>query len=152
MIPYEELVEALDRYVAKNGGTPQSARVPSSASSAPSPMASAPAASARPASSASASAASAPAASAPAAAFSAHAPIDYDASAHDDDLPPSASFDEPHDPDLPSLGDDHGDADATHVGAMPGGVAALPPPLAPVHDEDHSNEIDIHDVLDDDEV
>jgi len=30
MIPYEELVEALDRYVAKNGGTPMSARAPAS--------------------------------------------------------------------------------------------------------------------------
>jgi len=30
MIPYEELVQALDRYVAKNGGTPMSARAPSS--------------------------------------------------------------------------------------------------------------------------
>ena len=29
MIPYEELVAALDRYVARNGGTPQSARAPS---------------------------------------------------------------------------------------------------------------------------
>ena len=28
MIPYEELVAALDRYVARNGGTPQSARAP----------------------------------------------------------------------------------------------------------------------------
>jgi hypothetical protein len=28
MIPYEELVAALDRYVARNGGTPQSARMP----------------------------------------------------------------------------------------------------------------------------
>ena len=31
MIPYEELVQALDRYVARNGGTPQSARAPASA-------------------------------------------------------------------------------------------------------------------------
>src|SRR3954469_7348465 len=31
MIPYEELVAALDRYVAKNGGTPMSARAPASA-------------------------------------------------------------------------------------------------------------------------
>jgi len=29
MIPYEELVAALDRYVARNGGTPMSARAPS---------------------------------------------------------------------------------------------------------------------------
>jgi hypothetical protein len=28
MIAYEELVAALDRYVARNGGTPQSARAP----------------------------------------------------------------------------------------------------------------------------
>lgn len=28
MIPYEELVAALDRYVARNGGTPMSARAP----------------------------------------------------------------------------------------------------------------------------
>ena len=31
MIPYEELVAALDRYVARNGGTPMSARAPGSA-------------------------------------------------------------------------------------------------------------------------
>jgi hypothetical protein len=31
MIPYEELVAALDRYVARNGGTVQSAHVPASA-------------------------------------------------------------------------------------------------------------------------
>jgi hypothetical protein len=30
MIPYEELVAALDRYVARNGGTPMSARAPAS--------------------------------------------------------------------------------------------------------------------------
>jgi hypothetical protein len=29
MIPYEELVQALDRYVARNGGTPMSAHAPS---------------------------------------------------------------------------------------------------------------------------
>jgi hypothetical protein len=33
MIPYEELVAALDRYVARNGGSPQSAHMPASASS-----------------------------------------------------------------------------------------------------------------------
>ena len=31
MIPYEELVAALDRYVARNGGTPMSARASASA-------------------------------------------------------------------------------------------------------------------------
>ncbi len=43
MISYEELVAALDRYVARNGGTPMSARAPASASSpaydAPAPQA-----------------------------------------------------------------------------------------------------------------
>ncbi len=43
MIPYEELVAALDRYVARNGGTPMSARAPASTSSpayaAPAPQA-----------------------------------------------------------------------------------------------------------------
>jgi hypothetical protein len=46
MIPYEELVAALDRYVAKHGGTPMSARAPASAampSFAPPPAVSAPA-------------------------------------------------------------------------------------------------------------
>ena len=46
MIPYEELVAALDRYVAKNGGTPMSARAPASSAMpafAPPPAVSAPA-------------------------------------------------------------------------------------------------------------
>jgi hypothetical protein len=46
MISYEELVEALDRYVAKNGGTPMSARASASSASpsfAPPPAVEAPA-------------------------------------------------------------------------------------------------------------
>lgn len=43
MIPYEELVAALDRYVARNGGTPMSAHAPASAAAPsyapPAPMA-----------------------------------------------------------------------------------------------------------------
>jgi hypothetical protein len=121
MIPYEELVAALDRFVARNGGTPQSAR--------------APAGSAMPA--------FAPPPAAAASSFDEHA-------AHDVDLP---SFDEHHDPDLAGHAGHGGDEDATHVGASPGS-AALPPPLAPVsdHADDHSNEIDIGDVLTDDEM
>ncbi len=95
MIPYEELVAALDRYVARKGGTPGSVRAPAS-----------------------------------------YAPP----AAHD---LPSGAFDEPHDPDLPGLAR-HGDEDATHVGASP---APLPPAA-----DDHSNEIDIGDVLADDEL
>src|SRR4051812_7647750 len=128
MIPYEELVEALDRYVARNGGTPQSARVPASAA----PMAPPPARAAVPT-------------PAPVA-----APSEYEPPTHEVHLP-SGAFDEPHDPDLAPLGGSgqHDEGDAPHVGSMPGG--AMPPPLQPVH-EDHSNEIDIHDVLDDDEI
>jgi len=42
MISYEELVQALDRYVARNGGTPMSARAPAGAApayAAPEPVA-----------------------------------------------------------------------------------------------------------------
>jgi hypothetical protein len=140
MIPYEELVEALDRYVAKNGGTPQSARVPSSAASSSFNS---------PAPSAVSSSSPAPSYAAPAAFAAAGAASAYEPHAHDVDLP-DGGFDEAHDPDLPPLAGQHDDADSTHVGAMPGG--AMPLPLAPVIDEDHSNEIDIHDVLDDDEI
>jgi hypothetical protein len=100
MIPYEELVAALDRYVTRNGGTPKSVRASAASHS-----------------------------SAPAA----------------EDVPMNA-FDEPHDPDMPSLAS-HGDEDSTHVGSPLG----APPPLQPAH-EDHSNEIDIGDVLADDEL
>ena len=115
MIPYEELVQALDRYVARNGGTPMSARAPSSAGAAmpaytPPPM-------------------------------SAHDDHGHDAQgAHESAFP---SYDEHHDPDMPS-------EDATHVGASPGG-GSLPPPLSPVA-EDASNEIDIGDVLADEDL
>jgi hypothetical protein len=142
MIPYEELVEALDRYVAKNGGTPQSARVPSSAASSSFKS---------PAPSAVSSSSPAPSYAAPAAFAVPPAMSDDEPHAHDVDLP-HGGFDEAHDPDLPPLAAQHDDGDSTHVGAMPGGVGAMPPPLAPVADEDHSNEIDIHDVLDDDEI
>lgn len=102
MISYEELVAALDRYVARNGGTPQSV----------------------------------------------HASAGHQAPAF---APPPAveHYDEPHDPDVHgSLGGHGGEEDATHVGASPGGA---PPPLQPAP-EDHSNEIDIGDVLADDEL
>jgi hypothetical protein len=115
MIPYEELVAALDRYVARNGGTPQSARAPSGGQ-----------------------------AYAPAPAVEAH---HDEPPAHEVELP---SFDEHHDPDLPSMAHG-GDEDATHVGASPG-TGSLPPPLQPVHGDDQSNEIDIGDVLTDDEM
>jgi hypothetical protein len=85
MIPYEELVAALDRYVARNGGTVQSAHVPASAM--------------------------------------------------------APSHDEPYDPDMAARPSE----DPTAVGA------AEPPPLSPLSDE-HSNEIDIGDVLADDEI
>src|SRR5437899_7023765 len=103
MISYEELVAALDTFVARNGGTPQSARAPAGYT-APPPVVEA-----------------------------------HDLPGHDVELP---SFDEHHDPDLA-----HGaEEDATHVGASPGG-ASLPPPLQPIAGDDHSNEIDIGDVL-----
>lgn len=108
MIPYEELVAALDRYVARNGGTPQSVRGSSYA----------------------------PAAQ------------PHDDEAHAADVP-MGSFDEPHDPDMPRLSGHGGEEDATHVGAAVG--SPLPPPLQP-SGEDHSNEIDIGDVLADDEL
>src|SRR5437868_6899365 len=61
-------------------------------------------------------------------------------------LPPLSHHDEPHDPDFGALGGHHDD-DATHVGSGPG----APRPAA--HgDEEHSNEIDIGDVLSDDEL
>jgi len=106
MIPYEELVAALDRYVARNGGTPQSAHVPASALSVP-------------------------------------APSQYEPPTNEVRLP-SARFDEPHDPDLPALGSQGGE-DSTHVGGLP------PPPLSPISDE-HSNEIDLGEILSDDEL
>jgi hypothetical protein len=97
MISYEELVAALDRYVARNGGTPQSVHAPAGGAVAP-----------------------------------AYTPPEHD-----------VAFDEHHDPDLLSHG---GEEDATHVGASPAAAA----PSAPA--EDHSNEIDIGDVLADDEL
>jgi hypothetical protein len=98
MIPYEELVAALDRYVARNGGTPQSA----------------------------------------------HAPAGHASHADQAFAPPPAvehGYDEHHDPDMHGIvgsgaHEEHNE-DATHVGAS--------------HD-DHSNEIDIGDVLTDDEL
>jgi hypothetical protein len=114
MISYEELVAALDRYVARHGGTPESVRAPSPSSFAPLPP--------------------------PAA-----APSRYEPPTSQVSMPPI--YDEHHDPDLAAHGQH--EEDATHVGGSPG---AMPPPLAPVHEEDHSNEIDIGDVLDDDEV
>ena len=119
MIAYEELVAALDRYVARNGGTPQSARLPAGGA--------------------------APSFAPPPAVEAAH---------HDESPAPGVdlpAFDEHHDPDLPGIGAHGGDEDATHVGASPGS-GSLPPPLAPVGGEDHSNEIDIGDVLTDDEM
>src|SRR3954471_16301842 len=105
MIPYEELVDALDRYVAKNGGTPQSARVPSSAGSFNSSSSSSPAPSSAPSSKASA----APAAVA-APAYAAAGAMDYEPHGHDVDLASASdAFDEPHDPDLPSLAGQHED-------------------------------------------
>jgi hypothetical protein len=102
MISYEELVAALDRYVARNGGTPQSA----------------------------------------------HAPAGHAAPAF---APPPAiehGYDEHHDPDMPPLvghgGHEEGGEDQTHVGSSPATPAAS--------HEDHSNEIDIGDVLTDDEL
>jgi hypothetical protein len=116
MISYEELVAALDRYVARQGGTPESVRAPSSSFAPPPPVA----------------------------APSRHEPPTSQAS-----MPPL--YDEHHDPDLGARGQH--EEDATHVGGSPG---AMPPPLAPVfeeaHEDDHSNEIDIGDVLTDDEV
>jgi hypothetical protein len=88
MIPYDELVAALDRYVARGGGTVQGARVPASA------------------------------------------------------VAPGRAHDEPYDPHLAAYGNE----DPTAVGG-----ADLPPPLSPISDE-HSNEIDIGDVLADDEI
>ncbi|HEY2748707.1 MAG TPA: hypothetical protein VGL86_29005 [Polyangia bacterium] len=101
MIPYEELVAALDRYVARNGGTPQSAHAPASS------------------------------------AMPAFAPP-----------PPVEHYDEHHDPDLHGGlaghgGHEDGGEDATHVGAATAPAASH---------EDHSNEIDIGDVLTDDEL
>jgi hypothetical protein len=112
MIPYEELVAALDLYVARNGGTPQSTRARAPSLEPPRPL----------------------------------APPALEPPTSEIALP---SFDEPHDPDLPSFGA-HGDEDATYVGASPGGGRPLPPPLSPVG-EDRSNEIDIGDVLTDDD-
>jgi hypothetical protein len=106
MIPYEELVAALDRYVARTGGTPDSVRAPSSPSPSSFP-------------------------------------------------PPPAAYEPPTSQvSMPPLYDQHAasgqhEEDATHVGGSPG---AMPPPLQPVHEEDHSNEIDIGDVLTDDEL
>jgi len=114
MIPYEELVAALDRYVARNGGTPQSVRAPAGGAHAAEPS-------------------------------------------HAFEPPPAfeGGYDEHHDPDLGGhaihgSGAHEEDADATHVGAGPGG--ALPPPPVQPAGEDHSNEIDIGDVLADDEL
>lgn len=100
MIPYEELVAALDRYVARRGGTPASAHAPSP----PSPS----------------------------------APSAFEPPTGQVSMPPV--YDEHRDPDLPR---GQHEEDATHVGASPGGMQ---------HPEDHSNEIDIGDVLADDEL
>lgn len=121
MIPYEELVVALDRYVARNGGTPNSARAPQAAPSFAPPPAMA-------------------------------APSEHELGSHEV-YPPAASYDELHDPDL-HAGAAHApqhEEDATHVGASPLGGGNLPPPLSPPPD-DHSNEIDIGDVLADEDL
>jgi hypothetical protein len=122
MIPYEELVAALDRYVSRNGGTPQSARGPSAPNASPSFAAPPPVVTTAAVAAPRPSRAVAP--------------------------PQAVDFDEAHDPDLPPLDMGAAEEDATHVGAMPG---AQPPPLARVTEE-HSNEIDIGDVLADDEL
>jgi hypothetical protein len=127
MIPYEELCAALDRHAERHGGIPGSpAHAPQpSAPRAPLSMSPSPARSqvARPA-----------------------APS-YEPPAHDVELP--SHHDEPHDPDLGHFQPLGGvEDDATHVGGAP---HAAPPPLAPAG-EDHSNEIDIGDVLADDEL
>src|SRR5947209_3706251 len=44
-----------------------------------------------------------------------------------------------------------GDEESTQVGSLPGGISGGAPPQAPLSDE-HSNELDIHDVLSDEEI
>src|SRR3954462_15137427 len=111
MIPYEELVEALDRYVARNGGTPQSARASASQSAPSSPS------------------------FAPPPAVEAH---HDEVPAHDIELP---SFDEHHDPDMPGIGAHGGEEDATHVGSMPGTGPLPPPLEPVHHDESNEIDI-----------
>lgn len=131
MIEYEELCAALDRYVARSGGAP-SRNAPTSAAQpaaprAPLSMSNSPARSAAPA---------------------VAAPSVYEPPTSEVELPPLEHHDELHDPDLPSLSGPHED-DHTHVGSGP----LSPPPLAPApHHDEHSNEIDIGDVLSDDEL
>jgi hypothetical protein len=123
MIPYEELVAALDGYNARG-------RAPLSQSERAAPIAigaAAPRAAAR-ASGAPSFVPPSPSRPQPAA------------------LPPEVDFghyDEAHDPDLPALGGHEHEEDSTHVGAMP--LSA--PPSHAEHDE-----IDLGDVLTDDEV
>jgi hypothetical protein len=116
MIPYEELVAALERSVARRASG--------------APAAAAPRAAAPPATTPRAPAAAAPAAPAPRRPASQPAPA----------APSKAGFDEPRDPDMGSLADEH-DEDSTHVGSMPGSGGA-----------EHSTEIDIGDVLSDEEL
>jgi hypothetical protein len=58
-------------------------------------------------------------------------------------LPPLSHHDEPHDPDFPTLSAHH-DEDSTQVGGVP--------VVRPRGIEEHSNEIDLGDVLSDDEL
>ena len=97
MIPYEELVAALERSVARRAGGAPAAAAPRAAA----PAASTPRA----------PAAAAPAAPAPRRPTSQPAPA------------APSQFDEPHDPDMGSLAHEH-DEDSTHVGSMPGSGGA----------------------------
>lgn len=94
MIPYEELVAALDRYVARNGGTPSSVHAPAGYGAPSHEMPSYEA-----------------------------APSHEEPGTHETAMPP-LGYDEPHDPDLAPPAHAHADEDATHVGAMPGAAPA----------------------------
>ena len=124
MIEYEDLCAALERYVARTGGAPSSA-------------------SARPQAQANAPRAPLAMTTSP---TRTPAPNAYEPPTNEVELPPLQHHDEAHDPDFGhALGGQHED-DATHVGSGPN----APPPLAPA--DEHSNEIDIGDVLSDDEL
>jgi hypothetical protein len=124
MIPYEELVAALDGYVARG-------RAPLAQSERAAPIAIGTAAP-------SGRAAAAPA-FVPPSPSRPQAPPPM----HSEEV--DLGYDEAHDPDLPPLGGQH-EEDSTHVGAMP----TTSPPRH--HHEEHGDEIDIGDVLTDDEV